>query len=167
MNAAEMAEIMLGWDIKGPDDMGRLMKEHFPHARQAEVKRAVEITVFELRERARREQAEAAAMRALQKLDSDVPDTEADTLGGKLRVKAARGSRQAQAILDRWNSREDRVATALFEAAADRHPDFTRADRGWRYSGKEQLPDDVSAWLVDWFQRTHPREARAIEDAID
>jgi hypothetical protein len=59
-----------------------------------------------------------------------------------------------------------RKRKALLDAAAEKHPNFTRTDRGWRYHGKVRLPEDVGAWLVDWFQRTYPHEARAAEDAV-
>jgi len=51
---------------------------------------------------------------------------------------------------------------ALTVAAMDAHPDFERDPEHpgtWIYFGEDNVDDDD---LIDWFQRTHPREARAI-----
>jgi hypothetical protein len=57
------------------------------------------------------------------------------------------------------DSREHRVIEALFDAAVDRRP-------GWRLV-KERRYAPESRKLVEWFQTTHPHEARKIEDSIE
>jgi hypothetical protein len=57
-----------------------------------------------------------------------------------------------------------------------KHPDFKMTERGLQYRGKLDLPanvnvwildlDNYAGWLIDWFQRTYPLEARAIEAGI-
>jgi hypothetical protein len=48
-------------------------------------------------------------------------------------------------------------------------PDISGPDHlgGWRYRGKDKPPGDVATWLIDWFQRTYPHEAREIERRFD
>ncbi len=68
-----------------------------------------------------------------------------------------------------WNSPEKQEA--LLYAAIEQHPDFTGPDHlgGFRYHGKDKPPGDrdVATWLIDWFQRTYPHEAREIERRFD
>jgi hypothetical protein len=171
-NVATMARTMLTWDI-GPDsdtDVMALITEHFPTATVWEIGEAVKAVMHELRERAQQEERQLKGMQVLQALAERVPDSEAVTLGDKLRILAARGDAQAQAVLDHWASYASRVRLALFEAAADRHPDYRRAADGvgWEYIGKGELPEYESPMsrLIDWFQATYPHEARAVEDAV-
>jgi len=57
------------------------------------------------------------------------------------------------------DSREHRVFEALFDAAVNLHA-------GWRLE-KERRYAPQSHELVEWFQTTHPHEARNIEDSIE
>jgi hypothetical protein len=81
-------------------------------------------------------------------------------------IKAAQGHALARQALNKMNSREHRTYNALFDAAVDAHPGWKRDDneQGVYVKSKDDAPEDHA--LVEWFQTTYPREARAIEDAI-
>jgi hypothetical protein len=78
-------------------------------------------------------------------------------------IKAAQGHALAQYALRQMNSREHRVYDALFDAAVDVHPGWTRLKDG-HFEKSDSAPEADD--LIEWFQRTHPRKARTIEDAI-
>jgi len=78
------------------------------------------------------------------------------------------------------NREEDQLVRAIFQnsrkkqeallyAAIEKHPDFTEPGLwgGFRYHGNDRPPRDVATWLVDWFQRNYPYEAREIERRFD
>jgi hypothetical protein len=63
------------------------------------------------------------------------------------------------------NSREYRIYKALFDAAVDVHPGWTRLkDPNGHFEKSDSAPEADD--LIEWFQMTYPSEARAIEDAI-
>jgi hypothetical protein len=159
-NIAKLARDIVGW---GPGaDIGAMLAKHYPHATDAEIERAIEAAAHELEAEAERQMAQADALERLMALVGKLEPGQ--TIGQKLRIMAARGDKRAQRILDSWNTRERRVSDALFEAAAAKHPDWRQDGNAWRYRGPTKPEDDPAAQVIDWFQRTHPREARRIED---
>jgi|GEM_PF-2674123 len=73
----------------------------------------------------------------------------------------------AQQYLTWFDSREYRVREALVEAAMKAHPYFERdvtRPHIWHYTAPGDGPDEET--LIDWFQRTHPARARAVEAEI-
>jgi hypothetical protein len=80
-------------------------------------------------------------------------------------IRAAQGHKLAQQALVSMNSREYRVEMALFEAAAAAHPGWRRLAEDGHYEKDKDAPEDNE--LIEWFQKTHSHEARAIEDAIE
>jgi hypothetical protein len=117
-----------------------------------------EMSVAEFLAQAEEWQQEAERARAAAQLFEGLP--KGITFEEACRIKAAQGSEFAQRSLAAMDSREHRVFEALFEAAVDLHP-------GWRRPDKERRYAPESRELVDWFQTTHPHEARNIEDSIE
>jgi hypothetical protein len=70
----------------------------------------------------------------------------------------------ARKWLSRMESREWRLGEALGDAAHAAHPDFRREGRAWHYTGAGKMPNEQD--LIEWFQLTHPREAKRIENDI-
>jgi hypothetical protein len=83
------------------------------------------------------------------------------------RIEAERGDPLAQRYLDWLNSRSYRLSSALLDAAIERHPGYQHTDTDkhrWRKTDPAAPDEDE---LVEWFQKNYPREARAIEAAVD
>jgi hypothetical protein len=71
----------------------------------------------------------------------------------------------ARKWLTRMSSCEWRLGEALSDAAHAAHPDFVQeAGRVWHYTGAGKMPNEED--LIEWFQLTHPREAKRIENEI-
>jgi hypothetical protein len=115
-----------------------------------------EMSVAEFLAQAEEWQREADQARAAAQLFDGLP--KGITFEEACRIKASRGNEIARRFLSIMNSREQRVIDALFDAAVDRRP-------GWRL-GKKRHYSPESRKLVEWFQTTHPHEARKIEDSI-
>jgi hypothetical protein len=116
------------------------------------------MSVAEFLAKAEEWQQEADQARAAAKLFKGLP--KGITFEEACRIKAAQGSEFAQRSLTAMDSREHKVFEALFAAAVRLHPE-------WRRSKKERLYATESRELVEWFQTTHPHEARHIEDSIE
>lgn len=86
-------------------------------------------------------------------------------MGDALHLMAERGEPAAIALLAGMETPAYRTSEALVEAALAAHPAWTREGEHWTLADEATGPvsDDD---LVDWLQRTHPREARAIGDAV-
>lgn len=98
-------------------------------------------------------------MRQRHAISEDTP------MGEALRLMADRGEPAAISFLAQTNNPAYRSRVALVMAAMDAHPAWSRNGEEWVLDGDASAPvtDDD---LVDWYQRTHPREARAIGDAV-
>ena len=82
-----------------------------------------------------------------------------------VRMVAGRGDAEAQVILADLESPAETISRALFEAAVEAHPAWCHEGRHFVFDADIGGPeDDVS--LIDWFQRTHPREASAITKRV-
>ncbi len=110
MNITEMVATITRWSDADFADIDAAVARDFPHASDAEIDRALEMAATKLRERGRQNLEHAEELRSLAALVADVPNSEAKTLGDKLRIKAARGDRAAQEALDALaNLRESEV----------------------------------------------------------
>jgi hypothetical protein len=116
-----------------------------------------------LRDHADQKRREAEQAAKEQAIMAGLPD--GITFGEACRIKAAQGDPLAERYADFFNSKPYRLFIALCHAAVERHP-------GYRHTGKHSFrkiypaaPDEDE--LVEWFQKTWPAEARAIEAAID
>lgn len=77
-------------------------------------------------------------------------------------ARAAQGHPRALAYLAEWNSPAHDARMALLAAAVEAHPAWHREGDSFVQDTNIDGPEDDTA-LVDWYQRTHPREAAAIE----
>jgi hypothetical protein len=83
------------------------------------------------------------------------------------RIKAARGDPQAIKYLAQTNTPEARKDEALADAAYRAHPLFTIRPDGIIHWDGDAEDGPTHDEVIDWFQMTHPAEARRIEDEID
>jgi hypothetical protein len=126
----------------------------------------LELVEGEMNEYIEEEKRELADMEEIKKLFDEL------SAGTKLRkaaeIKARSGDSIAKALLVKLNSRQWRLNDALLTAALQAHPDWQEAEgSAYRYIGGGEPPDDWQPALIEWFQKNHPREARAIEIKID
>jgi hypothetical protein len=163
VNAAQIAEVML--QFPDPKEAFEEIRKRFPNAPVAVVDRAMKITLHELRERAAKSFRESESIKRVGSV-FDGLEGQGLTLRQAAEIKAAQGDPIAISLLAKVNSREWRLGGALWRAACEAHPDWEAVgDGSFRFTGKDQPqePDE----LVDWFQLTHPRKARAVEAAIE
>jgi hypothetical protein len=91
---------------------------------------------------------------------------EAITLSEAIEIKAAQGDPIALRWQAGMNTRWYRLNDALSVAAHEAHPQFEEApDQVWHWKGDGKMPSVEE--LIDWFQMTHPTEARRIEAEIE
>jgi hypothetical protein len=148
-------------------DANEALAERFPELQLEDFARAIEVLKHEYEaeaEKSFQQERELARMLTLLKrhrIPSDMPWNEA------LRVAVSRGDEEATAYLAELESPEHqrtlRVLAALMNAAVDAHPAWSRTNREWCYHEDVAGPETPEA-LIDWYQLTYPREARAIED---
>lgn len=136
----------------------------FPLASEEQTERCMVKASHELRAQVEELAREGEQLDNLGPLFDGLPS--GTTLGDAARIKAEQGDPLAIAYLGHSNSRPARVLSALTNAALDAHPDFERTERGHRWLGKGEPPADIVERTVDWFQKNHPRESRAIESSI-
>jgi hypothetical protein len=79
-------------------------------------------------------------------------------------------ARQGDPIALHWqasmNTREYRLIEALGEAAHLAHPEWMQTREGhFEWTGDGEMPSEDA--MIDWFQMTHPTEARRIEAEIE
>jgi hypothetical protein len=79
------------------------------------------------------------------------------------RIKAAQGDPSAQLWVRWFDSREYRLQSALIDAAARLHP-LWHDNGGGQFTIDDGAPGEAE--LVEWLYKNHPREARAVEDAV-
>ena len=141
------------------------LARQFPGAPEDQIARAFEIAADEAREEEARLQHEANTLHVLALLFDGM--SEDVTVSQAVEIKAKQGNPLAIAILEQLNSVEYRRYHALWQAACEADPRWTKTDRGhllWRgASGKAPSCDA----MIEWFQTTHPREARRIEADIE
>jgi hypothetical protein len=150
-----------GPELEGIDAM---IEEKYPHATRAEIGRAIEIVQHDVRQEGAEWEREKNALERLMAVVGELKPGQ--TVGEKLQAMAAEGDERAGQILASWNTREARVNNALIDAAAEKHPDWTRTRNGWKYVGEGEPPRNMRG-VVDWFQKEHPHEARRIEDETE
>lgn len=143
----------------------RAVEVRFPDVAATTVLEAIEVIRSDdeaAEEDEERERAKVAAMVDMCQRHAIPQDT---PMGEALRLMAERGEPAAIALLAEMNSPAYRVREALVDAALKAHPAWYRDGDRWTIADDTAGPvsDDD---LVDWFQRTHPHEARAITDRI-
>ena len=149
-----------------PHKIFDLLVEHFPTATTGEKYRAIETMRLDAEARLAdkdRELAEfKAKLRMFEGLPKGIKFLEACS------IKAAQGDRDAQEFLRQMKSPEHRRQEALAQAAAIAlgfQPDKSEPGvYSWPGPGKPPVRD--VAGLVDWFERAHPREARAVAESV-
>jgi len=141
----------------------------FPGVEHADLGRAFDIAMDYLEEEhneaTRNYALEAAQLEQMGKMYDGLPP--GTTFGEAVEIKAAQGDQWAIAYLAFEKSPARRIYCALADAAYAAHPQFEQRDDGVIYwlGGEGNGPTEAA--LIDWFQRNHPAEARAIERAID
>lgn len=128
-------------------------------------KTVADLVSAELLDRAEQSKRQMAASAEIGTIFDGLP--EGTTLQEAAEIKARGGDPLAIAWLAHQNSRASRLYHALFDAAVDTHPDWQRTAPGHYKKTGSPLREGDDHRLIDWFQTNHPREARAIEDAID
>ena len=143
-----------------PEKFFAELQRRFPGATDSKIERCIDIADWEFRQRADHHATEAANLERLSVFFSDMP--EGMTLLEAAKTKAAGGDAAVIAILSNFNSDATRLSVALTSAAAEAHPGWKLNPDGSIKRTSDDGPDTPDA-LVDWFQLTHPRQARDIE----
>jgi hypothetical protein len=134
------------------------LHEIFPGIADSQIVRAARIVDHEEREAAEEADLEVQAWELLLPLFEGLP--EGTTLAEAVSIKAAQGDPIALSYQSHNKGRTSEVA--LWEAAVAIHPRWQNQERGYSWNGEGEPPSFVA--MIDWFQTTYPREARAIED---
>jgi hypothetical protein len=123
----------------------------------------------ECREEAAQSERDAALFAEISTLLKDWPHD--DTFETVVTAKAARGDPLALKWKAIITSKTYRRLSALCVTACEAHPHFEVEDFGpsaprdlWLYTGPGEAPSVEK--LLDWYQMTYPRQARAIERSI-
>ncbi len=133
--------------------------EQFPDASHDQITAAFEIAADDAREEARKSQREAAALKTLRPLLDGMP--KGTTLGQAAEIKARLGDPLAMAFLADINSSQVRIGEALWRAACEADPRWSKNGNGFKWKGEGEPPTGET--MIEWFQMTHPGEARRIE----
>jgi hypothetical protein len=154
-----------------PDDLGeihRRLDTRFPGIGNDQIKRAFDVLSDELRE-AKRE-ADAEYRRATREIDEalyllhGLPAN--TTIEEAVEIKAAQGDPIALQWRAIMSTRKYRVEEALEQAAYQAHPEWKETPDGhFEWKGDSAMPSEAA--MIDWFQMTHPTEARRIEVEIE
>lgn len=154
----EMAAIAPG-DLKDEDFL-RVMVKHVPKATAADFEKYLAAWQAQKEAEADEYLAEAETARLDLELFQGLP--KGTSFRDAVAAKAAEGHPRALAYLAEWNDPRHHARMALLDAAVDAHPAWRREGGVYVQDPDIEGPsDDVG--LVDWFQRTHPRNAAAIE----
>ncbi|ODM79934.1 hypothetical protein A6452_24260 [Bradyrhizobium elkanii] len=137
--------------------------EQFPDASRDQITSAFKIAADDAREKVRKSQREAAALKTARPLLDDMP--KGTTLRQAAEIKAKRGDPLAIAFLEEINSPVVRIGEALWRAACEADPRWSRIGAGFKWNGEGQPPSGAA--MIEWFQMTHPTEARRIEAEIE
>jgi hypothetical protein len=163
MIAAE-ARRLIDDEAWSPDQVAEWIVGHMSEVGPAVIHDVFVLMADESREQAERSRAHVEQMDRLRTLFDGLPRD--IKLREAAKIKAAAGDPLAKQMLAHFSSREYRVFDALLDAAIERHPEYEQAGRGFRHISGQPMPDKIEQTLVDWFQMHYPREARAIEDAV-
>ncbi|MGF3026697.1 hypothetical protein ACQVP2_28245 [Methylobacterium aquaticum] len=141
------------------------VEARFPAAAAAAVLEAINVIQSDDEAAAEDEARERAQIASMVEMCQRHGIPEGMAMGEALRLMAGRGEPAAIALLAEMESPAYRTREALAEAALEAHPAWTRDGEAWTLAEGAAGPasDDD---LVDWYQRTHPRKARAITDRI-
>ena len=120
----------------------------------------IDAEIAEVQARYRRHQREyEEALHILEGLGKKISISEA------VEIKAAQGDPIALRWQKAMGSKSYRLLEALGEAAHRAHPHFEQTpDHVWHWTGDGDMPSEDA--MIDWFQMTHPTEARRIEAEI-
>jgi|SRR5581483_1981716 len=149
-------------------EMQRRLRERFPEISHDQISHALKVLSDELREQvresdARNREGQRACGEAIHIIDGL---GEAITLDEAIEIKAALGDLVALRWRAAMNTKQYRLLDALGEAAHKAHPHFKQTpDKIWHWNGNGDMPSEDA--MIDWFQMTHPTEARRIEAEID
>jgi hypothetical protein len=152
------------------DEIHRRLRQRFPNINVWDdgVNRAFKVLCDELKEEKResdnayhRDQREIEeALHIIDGLGETV------TLDEAIEIKAAQGDLIALRWQAAMHTRQYRINEALGEGAHQAHPQFKQTpDHVWHWTGDGDMPSENA--MIDWFQMTHPAEARQIEAEIE
>ncbi|KWV50481.1 hypothetical protein AS156_14240 [Bradyrhizobium macuxiense] len=145
------------------EQMFARLGEQFPDAGLDQIEAAFKIAASDADETARRLQREAAALEGMGELLDGMP--KGTTVRQAAEIKAKRGDQLAIAFLAHINSPEVRIGEALWRAACEADPRWSKRGEGaYAWKGKGEPPS--GEMMIEWFQTTHPTEARRIEAEV-
>jgi hypothetical protein len=162
---ADVVAAIWGMGLLETKEIARRLAQQFPGAPEYQIARAFEIAADEACEEVARLESEANILHVLELLLDGM--SEDITVSEAAEIKAKQGDPLAIAILEKLNSLEYRRYHALWQAACEADPRWTKTDRGhllWRGENGKGPSGDA---MIEWFQTTHPREARRIEAEIE
>jgi hypothetical protein len=163
---AALHEMAIG-DKPDLETFRRQLAARFPGITDAEVVHACRVRCDDIEnDRAESDVRYQREQRELTEAEHILAGLGAISLDEAVAIKAARGDPIALRWQKAMSTREYRLNEALSEAACQAHPQFEQIGDGeWDWKGDGKMPSDEE--LIDWFQMTHPTEARRIEARYD
>jgi hypothetical protein len=164
-NRAQLAQELYELQLDGSEEeVARKITAVISHLPAAEAMAVMELVTAMRVEAVAAVEADLEQFRLAGSVFDGLEDRRGLTLKQAAEIKAAQGDAVAIALLKKWNSREHRLGLALLKAATEAHPDWVVESRGYRFVGQGE-PQESNA-LIEWFQTTHPKQAKAVEAAI-
>jgi hypothetical protein len=143
------------------------LRASFPGVTDAELRHAFDAYDHEVNERFAQHQREYAAHKELYAQGCHLHERfpRAKTLDETVEMGIACRDPVALQLAAIWNTEAYRLEEALGHAALRAHPQWMETEAGhFDWTGEGEMPP-MNA-MVEWFQMTHPTEAREIERKI-
>ena len=141
-----------------PEEMLSLLAAAFPTATMGEARQVITDQIQSLTEEVAKAGREADALERVEAVVArDADQDDQTTLGESLERLAARGHRDAAALLAELNSPERREFERLFEEAVEIDPYWSKRDDG-RYACKKGAIHDTPEKLVEAFKRNRRKD---------
>lgn len=144
----------------------KLAAERFPSAPFLLVQEAVRVIGSDEEAEIEDDEQEAAQLAAMVAICQRHGVPEDTPIEQGLAIAAERGDADAICFVTEMRRPEYRVHEALFRAALAAHPAWSQDGASFVCDGTMDSPETDTA-LVDWYQHTHPRDARAITAAVE
>ena len=142
----------------------RCFYEHYPSMTVQQHNRVIDEVANNLIDEAARVIARAQDLKAYVELMQDLPV--GTLVGDAVRIRAAEGNPLAQSLIEWFDFDAYGRMFLLDEAAVAAHPEWIVHRRGVYSRAEPNGPtgnDERDTTLIDWFERTHPRQAAAIK----
>ena len=142
----------------------RCFHEHYPSMTVQQHNRVIDEVANNLIEEAACVIARAQDLKAYVELMQDLPV--GTLVGDAVRVRAAEGNPLAQSLKESFDFDPYSKLYLLHQAAAAAHPEWVVLRQGVYRRAEPNGPtgkDERDGTLIDWFERTHPRQAAAIK----